>query len=100
MTVWLDIHKEFDLLWSLICSDVLLSVYSPLRIQAYVNQLKSKYKMTIDIFIVRAWFKESILKLKPVQWLQFSDAFLKPLVRATVCKIIHSSPVKNILNSF
>lgn len=54
MTAWLDIHKEFDLLWSLICSDVLLSVYSPLRIQAYVNQLKSKYKMTIDIFIVRA----------------------------------------------
>lgn len=53
MTVWLDIHKECDL-WSLICSDVLLSVYSPLRIQAYVNQLNSKYKMTIDIFIVQA----------------------------------------------
>lgn len=47
------IHKkEFDLLCSSICSDVLLSVYSPLRIQAYINQLNSKYKLTIDIFIV------------------------------------------------
>ena len=54
---------------------LLLSVYSPPRIRAYINQLKSKYKMTIDIYIVPAWFKESILKINAIQWLQFSEAF-------------------------
>lgn len=53
--VWLDLHKtETDLLRSLICSNVLLSVYSRLRTHAYINQLNPKYKRTIDIFIVPA----------------------------------------------
>lgn len=50
-----------DLFWCLS-----LSVYSPLRIQAYINQLKSKYKMTIDIYIVQASFKDSIQKINPI----------------------------------
>lgn len=51
-----------DLFWCL-----LLSVYSPLRIQAYIIQLKSKYKKTIDVYIVQAWFKESILKINAIE---------------------------------
>lgn len=90
MGLWLDIHKmETDLLCSLICSNVLYCVYSRLRIHAYINQLNPKYKRTIDIFIVPAWFKESIFELNPRHW-----AFLEPLTRAAVYKIIQSAPVQ------